>query len=74
MGPQPGVFTLDRPFPPGSALPGSFVSVDVVKAQNIHADNYHVDTGHFQFFNGAIDTVVARNVGERMGGFFTYGQ
>ena len=33
-----------------------------------------MDTGHFQFFNGALDTIVASNVGERMGGFFTYGQ
>ena len=48
----PGVFELDRPFHPGTALPGSLVSVDVVKAQNIHVGNYHVDTGHFQFFNG----------------------
>ena len=71
---SPGVFDLDRPFHPGTATAGSLVSVDVVKAQNIHVGNYHVDTGHFQFFNGALDTIVAQNVGERMGGFFTYGQ
>ena len=50
------------------ATAGAVVAIDVVKAQNIHVENYHVDTGHFQFFNGAIDTVVAGNVGERMGG------
>lgn len=72
--PRPGTFTLDRPFEEGTAVDGVLVSVDVVKAQNLHVTNFHVDTGHFQFFNGAIDTVVAGNVGERMGGFFTYGQ
>ena len=72
--PRPGTFTLDRPFEEGTATERVLVSVDVVKAQNLHVGNYHVDTGHFQFFNGAIDTVVAGNVGERMGGFFTYGQ
>ena len=71
---SPGTFEIDRPVAAGSGEAGALVSVDVVKAQNIHVNNYHVDTGHFQFFNGAIDTVVARNVGERMGGFFTYGQ
>ena len=71
---SPGVFEIDSPFAQHTAVAGTYVGVNVVKAQNIHLANFHQDTGHFQFFNGAIDTVIAENVGSRMGGFFTWGQ
>jgi hypothetical protein len=68
-----GKFALDRPFdvePDTAAL----MVVDVAKAQNIHFRNTLKDVGNFQFFGSVIDTDVVENVGERMGGFFSWGQ
>ena len=68
-----GRFVLDRPFdvePDKDAL----MVVDVAKAQNIHFRNTLKDVGNFQFFGSVIDTDVVENVGERMGGFFSWGQ
>jgi len=68
-----GEFVLDRPFdvePDSDAL----MVVDVAKAQNIHFRNTLKDVGNFQFFGSVIDTDVVENVGERMGGFFSWGQ
>ena len=68
-----GRFLLDRPFdvPPDR---GALVAVDVAKAQNVHFRNTLKDVGSFQFFGSVVDTDVVENVGERMGGFISWGQ
>ena len=67
------MFELERPFdvPPDA---GALVAVDVFKGRNIHWRNSVVDAGAFQFFGGGVDLVAAENVGERFGGFISWGQ
>ena len=40
----------------------------------MHYRNTLKDVGSFQFFGSVVDTDVVENVGERMGGFVSWGQ
>lgn len=51
----------------------STVVITMFQGQSLYIRNHIVDAGPFQFYGTAVDSIVAGNTGERMGGFIAQG-
>ena len=65
-------FVVDRPL---DAAPqrGALVAIVACKARLLHHRNRWSDVGAVQLYEAAVDVIASENVGERFGGFKSWG-
>jgi hypothetical protein len=68
------IFGLDRPFDAAVSPGESWIQVMPFRGRNWFVGNTYRDVGAVQFYGIGLEQIVANNVGERMGGFLSWGQ
>jgi hypothetical protein len=68
------VFEMDSPFGAPVDSSKSWIQVMPFRGRNLFVGNSYRDVGAVQFYGIGLEQIVANNVGERMGGFLSWGQ
>ena len=68
------VWAMDEPFAAAVDEGASWVQVMPFRGRNLFVANTYRDVGAVQFYGIGLEQIVANNVGERMGGFLSWGQ
>ena len=68
------VFVLDKPLDSVVDAGQSWMQVMPFRGRNWFVANTYRDVGAVQFYGIGLEQIVANNIGERMGGFLSWGQ